>query len=161
MRKEQLIALIAFVLLASQPAVPPLRAQAASQEAVLAVVRRLFDGMRKGDSAMVRSVFDSTARMGSASDSAGMPRFTVGNVDRFVSGVGRPHDQVYDERIWDTEVRVDGGLASVWTKYAFYRGDQFNHCGVDVFELARRPDGWKIVYLADTRRTDGCWTGPK
>ncbi len=161
MRKHCLIALIGVILLAAHPAVPALRAQAPTQQEVLAVVHRLFDGMRKGDSGMIRSAFDSTARMGSASDSAGIPRFSIGSVDRFVSGVGRPHEKVFDERIWDTVVQVDGGLASVWTKYAFYLGDQFNHCGVDVFELTRRPDGWKIVYLADTRRKEGCWTGPK
>ena len=83
------------------------------------------------------------------------------SLDGFVTAVGTPRAEVWDERIWDTEVRVDGGLASVWTKYAFYRGEQFSHCGVDVFELVRRPDGWKIVHLADTRRTTNCWTPPR
>jgi hypothetical protein len=49
----------------------------------------------------------------------------------------------------------------VWTKYAFYRGERLSHCGVDVFELVRRPDGWKIVHLADTQRRGNCWTPPK
>lgn len=155
-------ALYAFSALSTLSALcpSPMRAQTPEQT-VLAVVRRLFDGMRRGDSAMVRSVFDSTMVMISVSDSAGRSKVDRGSADRFVAAVGRPHPEVWDERIWDTEVRVDGGLASVWTKYAFYRGDQFSHCGVDVFELARRAEGWRIIYLADTRRRDGCWTGPK
>lgn len=151
--------LVACCLLAGAP--PPVSAQNPEQD-VLAVIRRVFDGMRAGDSAMARSAFDASARLvGVSSDSAGSPRVSMADIDRFLAAVGRPRTEVWDERIWDTEVRVDGGLASVWTKYAFYRGDQFSHCGVDVFELVRRPDGWKIVHLADTRRTTNCWTPPK
>ncbi len=142
-------------------AAPALRAQTAEQD-VLAVVRRLFDGMRAGDSAMARSTFDASARLvGVSYDSSGTPRVSIADIDRFLAAVGRPRNEVWDERIWDTDARVDGGLASVWTKYAFYRGDQFSHCGVDVFDLVRRPDGWKIMHLADTRRTASCWTPPK
>lgn len=141
-------------------AAPQLRAQTPEQD-VLAVIRRVFDGMRAGDSAMARSAFDASARLVGVSDSAGIPRVSIADIDRFLAAVGRPRSDVWDERIWDTEVRVDGGLASVWTKYAFYRGEQFSHCGVDAFQLVRRPDGWKIVHLADTRRTTNCWTPPK
>ncbi len=163
-RTLALTALLAPGALAASLLLPPAaRGQASAQDEVLTVVRRLFDGMRAGDSAMVRSTFDAMAELLSVSapDSAGVHRVSVAPVDRFLAAIGTPHPDVWDERIWDTEVRVDGGLASVWTKYAFYRGEQFNHCGVDVFELARRPDGWKIVHLADTRRTAGCWTGPR
>ncbi len=157
-----LTALFAPGALAASLFLPPAaRGQASPQDEVAAVVRRLFDGMRAGDSSMVRSTFDATARLISVSDSAGIVRVGAADVDGFLAAVGRPHPVVWDERVWDTEVRVDGGLASVWTKYAFYRGDQFNHCGVDVFELVRRLNGWKIVHLADTRRTAGCWTGPR
>lgn len=71
-----------------------------------------------------------------------------------------PHDAVWDERIWDTQVRIDGNLASVWTKYAFYLGPQFSHCGIDHFLLFRRAEGWKIIHLADTRRREGCEMPP-
>jgi hypothetical protein len=127
---------------------------------VLAVVRRLFDGMRAGDSAIVRTVFDVNARLVSAAIRDGQPYARVTTAEEFIAAVGRPHDAVWDERIWDTEVRVDGNLASVWTKYAFYLGDRFSHCGVDAFHLVRRAEGWKIVDLADMRRQEGCETPP-
>jgi hypothetical protein len=53
-------------------------------------------------------------------------------------------------------VHVDGGLASVWTEYAFYVGERLNHCGVDAFHLVRTAEGWRIIDLADTRRREGC-----
>ena len=130
------------------------------QDSVLSVVHRLFDGMRRGDSAIVRSVFDSSVQFLSVSEKDGVTTATPRSVDAFVAAVGTPHEQVYDERIWDVRVEVDRGLASVWAKYAFYLGDTFNHCGVDVFGLVQRADGWKIVYLADTERHTDCWRGP-
>ena len=43
------------------------------QESGVAVVHRLFDGMRKGDSAMVRSVFDASVEFLSVSEKDGVP----------------------------------------------------------------------------------------
>lgn len=147
-----------FLLVSCLPLVH-LAAQSPERE-VRAVVQRLFDGMRAGDSAAVRSVFDSTARFRSAIVRDGNPVLQTATVDGFVRAIGTPHDSIWDERIWDVEVRVDGNLASVWTKYAFYVGPRFSHCGVDHFLLFQRPDGWKIIHLADTRRREGCETPP-
>jgi hypothetical protein len=130
---------------------------------VIAAVNRLFDGMRAGDSAMAHSAFDAMAELVSVSppDSSGLHHVSVTPIDRFLAAIGTPHPDVWDERIFDTEVRIDAGLASVWAKYAFYRGETFSHCGVDVFALALRPDGWKIIHVADTRRTADCWKAPR
>lgn len=128
---------------------------APDEDAVVEVVERLFDAMRAGDSAMARSVFALEARLITTSGRTG-PELGVSPIDRFVQAVGKPHDQMWDERIWDTEIRIDGPLATVWTHYAFYLGDRFSHCGVDSFQLFRGSAGWKIVSLADTRRVDDC-----
>jgi hypothetical protein len=140
---------------------PPARAVQAAEAEILAPIRRLFDGMRAADSALARSAFDAGAQLVSISyDSAGVARVSTADLGRFLAAVGTPRSEVWDERIWDTEVRMDGSLAVVWAKYVFYRGGRFSHCGVDVFELVRRPDGWKIIQVADTRRTGGCPSGP-
>ena len=155
--------LAAVVLLPVLAAPAPAQVQPAPEKAVMAVVARLFDGMRAGDSALARSAFDAMAELISVSppDSSGFHHVSVTPIDRFLAAIGTPHTDVWDERIFDADVRVDGGLASVWAKYAFYRGPTLNHCGVDVFELALRPEGWKIIHVADTRRTANCWTAPR
>ncbi len=154
-------------------AVPVLSARLAAQSpkaatanadtaAVMTVVRTLFDGMRKGDSAMVRSVFDPRVRMITVSMRNGAPRITVEQgVDAFAKAVGTPHPDVWDERIRNERVSIDGDLASVWVDYAFFAGPTFSHCGIDHFLLVRQDGGaWKVLELADTRRTSGCeqWT---
>ena len=123
---------------------------------VLAVVQRLFDGMRAGDSAAMRATFHPGAQLMSVGSKAGVSTLEVDSLDDFLSAIGKPHPERYDERTSNPRVHIDGDLAAVWTDYAFYVGDKFSHCGVDAFHLFRGPDGWKIISIADTRRREGC-----
>ncbi|ELR69626.1 hypothetical protein C900_04851 [Fulvivirga imtechensis AK7] len=124
---------------------------------VLKVVGQVFDGMRAADSTMVRSAFAKDAELYTIfTDKEGNPVLHKGSLVNFLNAVGSPHDVVWDEPIWDTEVRIDGNLAQVWTKYAFYAGDKFSHCGVDAFHLFKTLEGWKIFHLTDTRQWQDC-----
>jgi hypothetical protein len=80
----------------------------------------------------------------------------IDSLESFLRAVGTPHADVWDEKTRNEVVHVDGPLAVVWTDYAFFAGQKFSHCGVDAFQLARTPAGWRIVALADTRKTEGC-----
>lgn len=130
-------------------------AAGADARAVLDVVARLFDGMRAADSAAVRSVFHPEARLIRTGVRDGRPAVSLAAVGGFLDALGGA-TEVWDERLYDPEVRIDGNLASVWADYTFHRGDAFSHCGVDAFQLARTAEGWKIVSLADTARREGC-----
>ena len=136
----------------AEPASAQEAARPAAEEAVVEVVRRLFDGMRAGDSAMVRSTFAPDARLVSTALREGEPTLRSVPIDGFVAAIGQPRDVVWDERIWDIEVRIDEHLATVWAEYAFYLGSELSHCGVDAFQLFGASDGWKIFQIADTRR---------
>ncbi|GLC24426.1 hypothetical protein rosag_09390 [Roseisolibacter agri] len=155
-------------LLATLLAAAPLAAQApaaaaptfdpaADRAAALAVVKRLFDAMRAGDSATVRAVFHPQALLSSALVGRdGTPQVRVDSLASFVRAVGTPHAEVWDERISGEIVQVDGPMATVWTRYAFYAGTKFSHCGVDAFTLARTGTEWRILALTDTRQRTGC-----
>jgi hypothetical protein len=152
--------LFAAVLLAvvpelrAQPTPPTPPAQTA-EERVRATIDALFDGMRAGDSAAVRAVFHEDARLHTALGPADTSALGGTPVGAFVEAVGRPRDRVWDERIWDVEVRVDGPLASAWVPYVFYLGEERSHCGVNALQLVRTGAGWRILQLTDTRR-DRC-----
>lgn len=155
MMRRNLLMLTAVLILAGAA---PVAAQApdADKAAVLAVVKRLFDGMRAGDSAMVRSVFHPQALLSTALVRQGKAVVETEGIEGFVSAVGTPHTDVWDERTRNEQVLLDGTLASVWVEYSFYAGTRFSHCGVDAFQLAKDGADWKIVALADTRRRTGC-----
>jgi putative lumazine-binding protein len=146
---------IVCLLLAGAPRIVA-QAPEPNRQAVLAPVHRLFDAMRKGDSAGVRAAFHPRAFLATATVRQGVPSLEVDTLEAFVRAVGTPHEEVWDERVLSEKVEIDGPLASVWTEYAFYAGDKFSHCGIDAFQVAQTPDGWRIIALTDTRRREGC-----
>jgi hypothetical protein len=134
---------------------------AEDQKAVMAVVNRLFDGMRASDSTMLRSVFDPRVRMITSASRNGAPTLSVQQgADGFVKSIGTPRPDKIDERIRNERVHIDGDLASVWVDYGLFIGPKFTHCGIDHFLLVKADGAWKILELADTRRTTNCemWT---
>lgn len=154
-----LFGVLASVGASAFPRVVRAQAMANAKPEIMAVVQRLFDGMRAGDSAMVRSVFHPQVRLLSVGNGKeGNVRLNVEpSAEGFVQAVGMSHPQRWDERFTNERVEIDGPLASVWVDYTFHLGDKLSHCGIDHFLLVQGDDGkWSIISLADTRRTTGC-----
>ena len=127
------------------------------ESAVKAVINNLFEGMRKTDTALLRSVFTSQPILQTvARNREGKVSIRSENLDSFVVSVARPRKEVLDEGISFETVKVDGDRAIAWTPYKFYLGDQFSHCGVNSFQLVKLEGVWRIQYLIDTRRRQGC-----
>lgn len=128
------------------------------KQAVEQVIIDLFDGMREADSAKVKALFDQDVQLyTSFTNKEGRDILKKDELAPFLNAIGSPHDKIWDEKIWNTKVNVDKGIAQVWTDYAFYIGSDFSHCGVDAFHLIKDTSGkWKIVHLMDTRRKEGC-----
>lgn len=127
--------------------------QASDEKQVIALIDQLFTGVRQGDSAVVRRTFAPEVRLHTALHTNEL-RSTP--LEQFLTAIGTPHEEVWDERIIDYQVRIDGPLATAWTPYRFYRGDTFSHCGVNAFQLYHSTAGWKILQITDTRREGGC-----
>jgi hypothetical protein len=131
--------------------------QSGDDAQALAVVQRMFDGMRSRDTALLRSTFDSSARLISTRQGA----VRTQSADGFIRAVASAEaGVVWNERIWAPEIRIDDGVAQVWAKYDFHLSEKFSHCGVDAFQLAKSPAGWKILQVAYTVRTTGCTPPP-
>ncbi|MDN5283800.1 MAG: hypothetical protein JWR38_74 [Mucilaginibacter sp.] len=131
-------------------------AQQTDQDAIKQTVNTLFDAMRKGDSTLLRSTFAKNIVFHSVANKKEGTTLVTENANDFIKAIGTPHKEVYDERITFNNIKIDGDLASVWAPYKFYLGKTFSHCGVDVFQLMKTKDGWKIIYIVDTRRKDNC-----
>lgn len=130
-----------------------------AEQAAINAIKTLFNGMRAGDSTMLRSVLHPEAHLQSSfTNKEGVPVLRSGSIDGWVKSVGTPHEEIYDEKIWSYKVRVDGNLASVWTEYTFYLGEELSHCGVNAFHVVNTTSGWKIAHITDTRRRKDCIT---
>lgn len=148
------IVIVAFILLTSTALLAQQPNSATEQ--VKKTVETLFDGMRKGDSAMVSSTFSKGLVMQTVADNKGEIEVKSADPAGFLKSVGTPHKEVYDERITFDRIQVDGDLANVWTSYKFYVGSKFSHCGVNSMTLVKEDGAWKLLHIIDTRRKENC-----
>lgn len=125
--------------------------------AIRKTIQALFDGMRKGDSAMVHSAFYPNAALQTAvKNKAGEPELLRENLQVFIEAVGTPHSEVWNEIIWNYEIRIDSIMATVWAPYTFYLDEKLSHCGVNAFTMMKSGQEWKIISILDTRRKNNC-----
>ncbi len=132
------------------------QAQLTPEAEVRVAIETLFSGMFDGDSAKVHAVMGDNVQMQTTTQRAGKPVLFDGSLERFLGAVGSPHEEVWNERISGLDIKVDDNLAVAWMNYSFYRGEVFSHCGVNTMTLFRSEAGWKIIYLADSRRQSDC-----
>ena len=128
-----------------------------AEDSVKSAVNKLFEGMKNANPDLIKSVFaDSLVFQTISRGKDG--NMIVRNEDAgdFIASIQKQQKGAADERITFETIRIDGPLASVWTPYNFYFNGQFSHCGVNSFQLVRFKEGWKIQYLIDTRRKQGC-----
>ena len=127
-----------------------LSADSAEQQAVLAPITQLFDGMSKRDAAAIKKPLLSGGTMVLMRD--GKP--TQMTFEEFADRVGKPGTVSIQERIHDPLVRIDHDLAVVWAPFEFLVDGKVDHCGTDLFNVVRADGQWVIASVADTGRKD-------
>ena len=128
-----------------------------AEDSVKAVINNMFTGMKNADAVLLKSSFaDSMVLQTISRDKQG--NLVVKNEDPagFIDFVSKQKPGAADERISFETIKIDGPLALVWTPYNFYFNGQFSHCGVNSFQVIRFSNGWRIQYIIDTRRRQGC-----
>ena len=122
-----------------------------SVDSVKKVINTLFTAMKTSDGVLLATCFSDSAIMQTiAKDRTGGALIRNEIIVDFINQVAGLPKGAADERIKYDVVKVDGPLAIVWTPYQFY------HCGANSFQLVRLNGAWKIQYLIDTRRKEGC-----
>jgi hypothetical protein len=139
-------------LINSLHAAPPPSTEASTKEeqAVLAPITAMFDGMAKRDAAAIKKPLLPGGGMVLMRD--GKP--TQMTFDAFADAVGKPGKSQIEERIHDPLVRIDNDLAVVWAPFDFLVDGKVDHCGTDLFNLVRTDGKWIIASVADTGRKD-------
>ena len=120
------------------------------QQAVMAPINQMFDGMAKRDAAAIKKPLLSGGTMVLMRD--GKP--TQMTFEDFADRVGKPGTTKIEERIHDPLVRIDNDLAVVWAPFEFLVDGKVDHCGTDLFNLVRVDGKWIIASVADTGRKD-------
>ena len=147
LRRLPLVSLIACAIV-SGLLTPPLHAALPDEQAVLAPVQALFDGMTKRDAAAIKAPLLPGGTMVLMRD--GKP--TQMTFEAFADRVGKPGTSHIEERIHDPLVKIDNDLAVVWAPFEFLVDGKVDHCGTDLFNLVRQDGKWLIASVADTGR---------
>ncbi len=75
----------------------------------------------------------------------------------FLKGLASIPDTLdFREELLDIRVQQDGPLAHAWTPYKFYLNGVLRHCGANSFQWLKTEEGWRLLYLVDTRRKSPC-----
>jgi len=133
--------------------------QNADEAALQKTVETFFEGFHAQDSLRIRSVMADSVIMQSIGRSKEgetvIHNETFGNFLKSIVSI--PAGTSFREELHSFEIKVDGNMANVWTPYSFYFDGKFSHCGSNSFQLLKDGEGkWKIFYLVDTRRKEGC-----
>ncbi len=120
------------------------------------VVDSLFLALRTNDRKIPKSIFHTNFRLVRIGEN-GLDDSTS-RAD-FISAIGKPRKEMWDEQLQGYSYSVDGKLATVITPYKFYLGKNFSHCGINVFQLLHTEFGWKIFQITDTMRKENCGEG--
>lgn len=134
-------------------------AQEDQKKLVKQTIETFFDGFHKGDTTVMKSVMMDKMVLQTAfvnRDGKDILRNDGGPEKLLGAIVNRPDDQKWDEQLTAFSIQVDGNMANAWVDYEFWLNDNFSHCGVNSFQLFRENGQWKIIYLIDTRRRQGC-----
>ncbi len=128
------------------------------EEKVKQVVNTFFEGFHARDSIIMKSVFykDPVVQtIGKTKE--GETKLVNEQLEKVLKGiVAIPLETEFKEVLHDYVIKIDGDMANAWTPYSFYLNDTFSHCGVNNFQLLKQNEEWKIIYLIDTRRREGC-----
>lgn len=133
-------------------------AQKSDTEHVQKTIETFFEGFHQKDSLMIKQTVSENIILQTIAKSAEGEAYV--RTDDFrgflMSVVGIPDSTQFQEKIKGYSVQVDGPMANAWTPYEFWLNGTFSHCGVNSFQLFKVGDHWKIIYLIDTRRKEGC-----
>lgn len=122
-------------------------------EEVKQVVVTFFKGFHAKDSTIIKSVCAENMILQSIAESSKGSQIKNQNPQDFYRSIATiPSTMLFEERVLDYSIQVDGAMAHVWTPYEFYVNNKLSHKGVNAFTLFKDNGLWKIVYLIDTRR---------
>ena len=121
-------------------------------------IELFFKGFHDQDSTVIKSVVSGDITLQTMGvDKQGNNRLRTDNFDDFLKSILSIPDSIqYREELLDFKIQSDGPMAHAWTPYTFWINGEISHCGVNSFQLFNDGTGWRIIYLADTRRRDNC-----
>jgi Putative lumazine-binding len=127
---------------------PNLQAETSEEQAVLAPLQGVFEGIAKHDKAIVRQQLLPGGMATLIRNGQIVQLHFDAFVDRLPAGT-----QKLEERIHDPLIRIDNDIAVIWAPYEFLLEGKLDHCGTDLVNLVHRDGRWLISAIGDNSRS--------
>ena len=110
------------------------------------VIQTFFDALEQKDSLLMKSVTHRESQIWRIYPDEDPPRYNM----RFEKDdLPSMHSMSDVKEIGlDISIHIHRNIAVAWVPYEFYIEDKFSHCGVDIFNLFKEENGWKIISAA-------------
>ncbi len=133
-------------------------AQSDGEAEVRKAIETFFKGFHDQDSLTMKSVVGEEIKLQTMGyDREGNSRLRTDSFQQFLNSITSIPDSLeFREELLGFDIRIDQPMANAWTPYRFWINGELSHCGVNSFQLFHDGSGWKIIYLADTRRRKEC-----
>ncbi|MEO1032178.1 MAG: nuclear transport factor 2 family protein [Bacteroidota bacterium] len=133
-------------------------AQDSEEDRVKSTIIKFFEAFHKQDTTALKAMAKGDIPLQSISvNKEGKTVLQESSYETFIKSIaGIPKDNTFEEKLLDFNIQVDGAMANAWTPYEFWYNGNFSHCGVNSFQLIKEGGAWKLIYLVDTRRRQGC-----
>lgn len=116
-------------------------------------VQQLFDCIAKHDADGARKLFFPGATL--VSGAVDGP-FKSTSAEDWLKRLGEAKGEWRETITGKPTVLEDHGMAAVWTAYQFHVDGKLSHCGIDLLNLVKTAEGWRVSSVAYTRQTTGC-----
>lgn len=155
MRKVLIVLLASLTL----PTAVAIADEAGDRAAVIDVVETFFAGMTAKDiDGMRRIMTEDGVLYGYRETADGLSIFNRTH-DAYLDSLAA-REAVLVERFWDPKVMLHDRIAVVWTPYDFHSDGEFTHCGVNIFNMLKTGDGWKITGIVFSMEAEHCEASP-
>ncbi len=131
------------------------------KDVVLKTGQAVFEAMARRDTVDLKRLLHPAAQLIATIGAGDSATVRVSTRDQFLVQIATMAT-VPIERMWNAEVRVSDGVATIWTQYDFHLGTAWSHCGIDSFQLVRAPAGWQVTSIVYTvvRAASRCKANP-
>lgn len=135
----------------AQAAEPP----APDRRAILETVDAFFLAYGGGDVEAMEDLLAEGARrvVWAPARETTLQRGTLAGIVDFMRAPDFPKVR---ESYWDPIILQRGRLAVAWTPYVFYIDDERRHCGVNVFNMTKEAEQWRVESINYTVEPDAC-----
>lgn len=125
---------------------------AQAQETPGQTVETVFEGMRKSNGDLIRSVVDpDTTLLRVEADGS----VTASSFQSWVEWIDTQVEGDANEEVFNMTVSEFGNIANVTAPFTFTYQGELVSCGVNHFTLAKDADGWRVIHGVDTEETGG------